>query len=169
MNHDLDRWYLIGWLSSSVVNQSENPWSRGPKLLSWRVLKSCVCMLCIADSELVNACLFMFANNLSFRFYTESILWWFLGIVNKLTYAYLIDHSPLLSLVVLAASLAFVPSTCSSSVPGSDWAENWWLGKVWSSERLLPKEQQCLSEVLSSFIHIFTHKQCLNIMYRVDP
>lgn len=41
-------------------------------------------------------------------------------IVNKHTHAYFMDYSPLLSLVVLALSLALVPSTSRSSVPGSD-------------------------------------------------
>ena len=73
-------------------------------------------------------------------FITGALLDFCLPLVNK--HACMIDHSPLLSLVVLAASLALVLSTCRSSVPGSDWAENWRHGKVWSSERLLPRRSQ---------------------------
>lgn len=101
----------------------------------------CKCVVWGCANLFIHALRCLCANRLSFKFYTESIIG-LLALVNRHTHAYLTAHSPLWSLVVLAASLALVPSTCRSSVPGSDWAENWRLGKVWSSERLLPTGQQ---------------------------
>lgn len=113
MNHGLHTWYLTGWLFHSMVNQYALPWSRGQK-----------CLLCVQLYWGINLCrISAFFGLLTHR-------------------SYMIRCLPLLSLVVLAASLVLVPSACLSSVPGSDWGESWRLGKVWSSERLLPTRKR---------------------------
>lgn len=116
MKCDLERWYLIGWLSCSMVNQCEHPRS------SFQVDR---------EVYLYTLCVFyagMFTHAVPELCVPYHLSLWFIGgsviglsaLVNKGTHAYLIDYSPLLSLVTLAASLAFVPPTCRSSVPGSD-------------------------------------------------
>lgn len=111
---------LIGQLRGSVVNQY-----RSPKLFFRPTTGSSV---------------FVSLNHLSSKFHTRRTAG-LLALVNKHTHAYFMDYSPLLSLVVLAVSLVLGLSASRSSIPGSDWDDNWQCGKVWSSERLFPKRQ----------------------------
>lgn len=118
-------------------------------------------VFCVLEFELVQARLLvncMCRNNLPFIFYTKHIT----GLIifeNK--DPDLGDHAPLLSLVVLTVSL--VPSMCRSTVPGSDWEENWWF--VWSSERFLPERRHRKCQYLSTVLPFPSRP---NVYYRAE-
>lgn len=54
----------------------------------------------------------------------------------------LMGYSPLLSFVVLVASVALPPSPSCSDFPDSGGADSWRCGRLWSSERLLTERQK---------------------------
>lgn len=66
----------------------------------------------------------------------------------------LMGYSPLLSFVVLMASVALAPSPSLPDFSDSGGAHSWWCGRVWSSERLLTERRKRESHPPSTFYSI---------------